>query len=206
MQLYKTFGTHRNLLASWTNLDLPQTALDSLNWTKMQHRMKYHTQRIDAEVERARNSCWERGYNLDGIDQALEPNDFHGSKIGTSSIAEPSANTNNELVATMRVAAHYKRAKAWSTRQDRINAWLLQNLVASPDLAQLHRSFCKNGEDLSEEDWGRSVLEFWGMDEAAVRGEQESCSTNGAVDSRGACHSTRVLLEARVQREAMENG
>ncbi|MCJ1378606.1 hypothetical protein MMC17_001705 [Xylographa soralifera] len=204
IQLHETFRTHSNLLTSWTNPDLAQTSPGSRKWTKVQHSVTNHTQRIEAEVERARNSCWERGYNLDEIDRALRPYHPRGPKIGTSPTSEPSADTPNELAGAVHIAAHHKRAKAWSTRQDRINAWLLQNLVASPKLTQLHRSFCKDGNKLSEEDWARSVMKFWPLDEAATRGEQKNCSTNGAVNSDGACHSARVLLETGILRETTE--
>jgi hypothetical protein len=46
----------------------------------------------------------------------------------------------------------------------------------------------------SEEDWARLVLKYWTVDDAARPSEYEDCSTNGAVDSEGACHSTRVKL------------
>ena len=41
----------------------------------------------------------------------------------------------------------------------------------------------------------RLVLKYWPIDEAAVRIEERTCSTNGAVDSSGIHHSTRVALE-----------
>jgi len=51
-----------------------------------------------------------------------------------------------------------------------------------------------DGEQLGEEQWARLVLTFWPLDEAAPRFELGACSTNGVVDSAGACHSARVLL------------
>ena len=148
-----------------------------------------HTQRIEAEVKRAHNSCWKKGHNLDEIDRALRPCRLHESNPGTSLDAEPSAEKHNELMAALQAAAHERRAIAWSTKQDHINAWLLQNLEASPDLTQLHRPFCKEGNEMHEEDWARSVLKFRHLDKAAKRGEQRDCSTNGAVDRKGSSYS-----------------
>jgi hypothetical protein len=45
------------------------------------------------------------------------------------------------------------------------------------------------------------VLKYWLIDEAAIGSEEGPCSTNGAVDSSGVCHSTRVKLETLPMRK-----
>jgi hypothetical protein len=72
-------------------------------------------------------------------------------------------------------------------------------MAASPQESKHHRTYLKHGERLDEKQWARLVLKFWLIDEAAVPVETVSTwpsSTNGAVDSDGLCHSTRVLLGA----------
>jgi hypothetical protein len=93
-----------------------------------------------------------------------------------------------------------------STKRGRINCWLLQNLIASPEESRRHRSYLPNGQNLGEGQWARLVLEFWLIDEAAIGVESRSSSTNGAVDSDGMCHSDRVRLEVLPLRKRRELG
>lgn len=163
-----------------------------------------YTQNLEVEIQEARRTCWENGHNLDEIDRALNSRGPHNPVAGISLNAEPSAEPQNALVAAWPENGHRTWIKEWSTKQDRVNAWLLQSLEASPDLAQLHQSFCTDGGKLHGEDWARSVLKFWYLDEAAAQGEHGGCSTIGAVDSKGARHSTRILLKAGIWEESTE--
>ena len=61
-----------------------------------------------------------------------------------------------------------KEARVWSTRKDRINAWLLQNMATSPQGSKNHRNYFKHGERLDKKQWARLILKFWLIDETAV--------------------------------------
>jgi hypothetical protein len=80
-------------------------------------------------------------------------------------------------------------------------------MAASPQESKHHRTYLKHGETLDEKQWARLVLKFSLIDEVAVPVEIVSTwpnSTNGAVDSDGLYHSTRVLsgaLPARKRRD-----
>jgi len=80
------------------------------------------------------------------------------------------------------------------TKNDKINSWLLQNLAACPEESMRHRSYLHHGDQLDETEWARLVLKYWLIDEATMGSISRACSTNGAVDSSGICHSTGVHL------------
>ena len=73
--------------------------------------------------------------------------------------------------------------------------WLLKNLEASNKEKKLHRSFLPQDVIWDDEQWGRLVLKYWLLDEAATGREDRCFSSNGAVDSDGMCHYERVLFE-----------
>jgi hypothetical protein len=151
------------------------------------------------DLEQARKACWAQGFDLDTIDELMGScGPFGDSKKNILKSKEDNEKCEN-LTEIWNEILGEKGARVWSTKKDRINAWLLQNMAASPQESKHHRTYLKHGEALDEKQWARLVLKFWLIDEAAVPVETVSTwpnSTNGAVDSDGLCHSTRVLLGA----------
>jgi hypothetical protein len=145
-----------------------------------------------------RDECWDAGHDLDKLNQALKA-DVPRYEISDIAFLEAGAEpaVNQQHKGWWDVLRHVG-AKNWITKKDRINSWLLQNLAAQPSEALHHRRFLQDqGVDcdkLSEEEWARLVLKSWTLDDAARPEELADCSTNGAVDSDGACHSARVKL------------
>lgn len=181
----------RTLSTLIDNLDNPSLELESLCW-KVEYRLKVDTNKLVA----CRRELWNSGYDLDGIDQLMhnqpsdiwkEAPDWISSNICPSSEGQQMPWWN---------VLHHTISKRWVTKKDRINSWLLQNLATLPGEPNRHRALLPNSDGLSEEQWARVVLKFWPLDEAAPKFEHSSCSTNGAVDSAGACHSVKVLLSA----------
>lgn len=90
---------------------------------------------------------------------------------------------------------------AWTSKQDWIKTWLLQNLAASSEAAALHRTFLPDGgKSLDETAWARQVLKFWPLDGAAAKvkrrdGKERLSSSIGGVKDGRVAHSVRVLLE-----------
>ncbi|KAE9380702.1 hypothetical protein N431DRAFT_324530 [Stipitochalara longipes BDJ] len=150
---------------------------------------------LEAGLERARLACWKQGFDLDFVEDFIpsrKPN-----KEDNEGCCEHLAIMWNEIL-------HDQETHALSTKRGRINCWLLQNLIASPEESARHRAYLQNGQPMGEVQWVRLVLEFWLIDEAAVGVESRSSSTNGAVDSDGRCHSDRVLLEGLSLRRRRE--
>jgi hypothetical protein len=93
---------------------------------------------------------------------------------------------------------HHVGSQNWLTKKGRINSWLLQNLAAQPDEALYHRTYLEGwvpGDQLSVEEWARSVLKFWTVNDVASPFEYADCSTNGAIKSGCYYHSVRVTFD-----------
>lgn len=146
---------------------------------------------LEADLERARRSCWMQGFDLDFIEEIFPScKPFERESVGPC-----------ENPAVMWNEIPHEEVQAWSTKRGRINYWLLQNLIASSEESKRHRSYLQNGEDLDETQWSQLVLQFWLADEAAIFVESGSSSTNVAVDNDGLCHSARDLQEALALRK-----
>ena len=146
---------------------------------------------LEADLERARRSCWMQGFDLDFIEEIFPScKPFERESVGPC-----------ENLAVMWNEIPHEEVQAWSTKRGRINYWLLQNLIASSEESKRHRSYLQNGEDLDETQWSQLVLQFWLADEAAIFVESGSSSTNVAVDNDGLCHSARDLQEALALRK-----
>lgn len=139
-----------------------------------------------------RTANWNDGHDLDGLDRTMEIQVY--TDKGPCEISFERYSSSESQPKPWWDVLHYTISQGWITRTDRINSWLLQNLASIPEEANRHRMLIPDGEQLGEEQWARLVLKFWPLDGAAPRFGLSSCSTNGAVDSAGACHSARVLL------------
>lgn len=195
VQVSETTRFHMNMLASWNApefyLRFSNKPLDYLEWVDAQLQI---LKGVEDEVKKARTVCWQEGYDLDEIDNTFKFSMLDLPRCMTQTDNGTLTEKHKDLIAVWPRADHRKKAKSWLTKQDQINAWLLQNLGASPDLMKLHQSFMFQGDTLNDVEWARLVLKYWPLDEAAEAAEQRNPSTIGAVDSLGARHSARVLF------------
>lgn len=167
-------------------------------WSKLQTIEEHTTAHLSfvvLELERSKQACWKEGYDLDAINQSLKCQPTTDSNVAETAL--PDKNSSFECQQRMWWdVLHHIQPQNWLTKEDRINSWLLQNLAAMPDEEARHRAFLKDGDRLGEEEWAKLVLKFWPLDEAAPGLGKSVASTNSAVNSQGACHSARVLLES----------
>ncbi|KAH8592561.1 hypothetical protein B0O99DRAFT_234303 [Bisporella sp. PMI_857] len=179
------------LLTLQDNLDSPNLDLETL-YGKVKDQLEADINQLVAY----RRELWDSGHDLEGIDQLMHNQPSDKSKETADWVSlDRYPSSEGQQTAWWNVL-HHKISRRWVTKKDRINSWLLQNFAAIPEEANRHRALLPNGDELSEEQWARIVLKFWPLDEAAPRFEHSICSTNGAVDSAGACHSVKVLLSA----------
>jgi hypothetical protein len=150
---------------------------------------------LKADLERARQACWLEGFDLDFVGDFIPSREAAGEKH--------EAGCENLAVMWSEVL-NGPGDQTGSTKRGRINCWLLQNLIASPEESTRHRSYLQNGQNLGGGLWAQLVLDFWLIDEAAIGVESRSSSTNGAVDSDGLCNSDRVHLEVLPLRKRRE--
>lgn len=152
---------------------------------------------LEQDIGVLRKECWDKGYNLSEIDMILgtkSPAEHSITERSTSAIDENFKALRQRLV-------HLQSQTALTSKLDRINAWLLQNLAASSDAAALHRTFLPHGGNgLDEKAWARQVLKFWPLDDAAAKvkrrdGKERLSSSIGGVKDGRVAHSARVLLE-----------
>ena len=146
---------------------------------------------LELKITAARKECWKQGYNVDDVDNIL------GQCLPHSSSTLPDFRKEKQ---GEELDPYHVSSRPWSSKQDRINLWLLQNLRSwTTSEVDLHQralaKYTKKGETLSDEAWARKVLKYWFLDEAATE-RRETASTNGAVDSEGLPHDVRVELES----------
>ena len=149
---------------------------------------------LEKSLMRSKQACWNLGFDLSSFDHGLTTNNTTGVPFAKSELERGEQEQCEHLLNTWQDILHERAVRTWGTSKDRINSWLLQNLAVSQEEQKTHRSFLHNEKGLDENEWARLVLKYWLIDEAAVGNEEEACSTNGAVDSSGLCHSTRVIL------------
>ena len=70
----------------------------------------------------------------------------------------------------------------WNGTRDRVNRWMLHSLGSSEEQTEIHRSMLHDPE-MPVSHWGRLVLKYWFMDEAALGVELEPSQSVGAADS-----------------------
>ncbi|KAI9694883.1 MAG: hypothetical protein M1822_000499 [Bathelium mastoideum] len=70
----------------------------------------------------------------------------------------------------------------WTGSRDRVNRWILHSLGTSEEQAKIHRSMLPD-PDISVPEWGRLVLKYWFLDEAATGAELEIPSSAVAAES-----------------------
>jgi hypothetical protein len=102
------------------------------------------------DLEQARKACWAQGFDLDTIDELMGSCGlFGGSKKDVLKSKEDNEKCENLTEIWSEILGE-KGARVWSTKKDRINAWLLQNMAASPQESKHHRTYLKHGETLDE--------------------------------------------------------
>jgi hypothetical protein len=160
-----------------------------------------HLRLLEKSLMRSKQACWNLGFDLLSFDHDLTTNNTTGVRFANSELESGEQEQCEHLLNTWQDILHERVVRTWGTSNDRINSWLLQNLAASQEEQKTHRSYLYNEKDLDENEWARLVLKYWLIDEAAVGNDKETCSTNGAVDSSGICHSTRVIFNALPMRK-----
>lgn len=189
-QVAETTNAHIRMLSALAPLlNLPESSTMNLKFQEAQEKTRKHLRDIEYKRDRYRGACWRQGYDVVELDRELEAPDK------APDIRQEIASEQHHM--SWWDVLHHVGSQDWLTKKDRINSWLLQNLAAEPGEALCHRKCLQEegmGDQLSEEEWARLVLKFWTIDDAAQPLEHTECSTNGAVDSDGACNSTRVKL------------
>lgn len=194
IQFSRTIKLHAKLIASIRTSQL-NISNEQLHETTEYQEIYEQLKILDHDVRVARQVCWEKGYDLGEVDMILESGCIHDLPLIKLDYEKEMRECHEYLSALQRRLEKLQAWRVWSSRQDRINQWLLQKLAASSDEAVLHRSFLEGGDELDEQQWARLVLKFWPLDGAAVHFERRVASTNGAVDSGRDCHSVKVLLD-----------
>ncbi|KAH8659379.1 hypothetical protein BGZ60DRAFT_415138 [Tricladium varicosporioides] len=173
------------------NLDSPSLELETL-YGKVKDQIGADINQLVA----CRRELWDSGHDPERIDQLINNQSDGKWKETADWVSLDSYPPPEGQQKPWWNVLHHTSSRHWVTKTDRINSWLLQNLAALPEERNRHKALLPNGDELSDEQWARVVLKFWPLDEAAPKFELRTCSTNGAVDSAGACHSVKVLLSA----------
>jgi hypothetical protein len=193
VRIAETISLHTKLLTCIRRFQ----GADSLDLmeTKEYQDIYLRLQSMRLELEQARQVCWKEGLDMDDIEKVL--NSGYGQDAPPSDDdmeqEERDENISDSFVLQRRLQKMQKE-QSWTTRLDRTNAWLLQNLAESKDAAALHRSFLPDSELLDERQWARLVLKYWALDAAAPPSDLRSPSTNAAM-MNGQCHSVKVRLD-----------
>jgi len=188
---FRVVSLHASLLAS---IQITGEGGPPLIESKEYRDVQEHLDLLRKDIEIAKTECWAKGYDLAEIDPILEPGNIGGQTHRHEYTEEMKSHA--DLLA-LRKRLLYLKAQhaAWSSSQDRVNAWLLQNLAASREEVALHRSFLPDSVSLSEKQWARLVLKFWPLDGAAFEVEGQTLSTNSALNSGKGKNTIRVFLE-----------
>lgn len=156
--------------------------------------------KLERQLAALRTQCLEENIALHQVDEILNACHLHDPETGLMAPQINTSSYHHDLLALRKKAL--KTKPAWTSKLDRINNWLFDNLSHSTDNAALHRSMLPSGQSMSEKDWARSVIKFWSIDEAAMGDEYLGTSSRGAVgswgDSRGAI--TRYKIPEVFQR------
>lgn len=154
--------------------------------------------RFESKLYHLREHCLREGYDLQAFDAAFNI-DEETIKCLPDCFDESNAlqPEREEQTSISMLEAH--AAQSWTNTRDRVNGWLLQSLESSETLKTLHKSLI--GEvNMKDDEWARTVLKYWSLDEAATAAESTPCpSTEGAVGSHGGRHSARVSFTRAVE-------
>lgn len=196
-QMTETIRVHVRMSTALTShFDMPGSSTGmKLKSQQYQEKIVEILKKTENERNRYRQICWNEGYDVEGIDPLLQTTEKQGI------VSHESCDIYQDPIPTQHGSwwdvLHQVGPQNWLTREDRINSWLLQNLAAKPEEALYHRKQLQESgasDRLSEEEWARLVLKYWTLDGASRPSRDVDCSTNGAVNSDGACNSTRVRL------------
>jgi len=152
---------------------------------------------IEAHIRTYRKTRWRKGHDIDFVDCEMRATQKQVTVNEMISDTHQGPASSQLHVSWWDVLNHVG-PQNWSTKKDRINSWLLQNLAARPDEALRHRKCHQvwvSDDQFSEEEWIRLVLKFWTLDDAARPFEHGDCSTNGTVKSGCYRHSVRVMFD-----------
>ena len=211
VQCYRTISIHAKLIESIYDARRGGfiTYVTPLQATTAYKEVENQLDKVRNRIGQIRQACWETGYDLEEIDAIL------GFECVRNFLEPPKARVidsqiapeeyQQDLLALRNRLKQLEEHQVWSSKQDRINSWLLQNLIASDGEAELHRSFLPDSDALNEKEWARMVLKFWPVDGAAIKDEKRVESSHGAVRSGRPCHSVRVLLD-RLELEDIDCG
>lgn len=87
----------------------------------------------------------------------------------------------------------------WNSSRDRINRWMLHMLGAETKQADLHRGIFKeqggDSIDIPNELWGRLILKYWFIDEAAIGFDLNAVATQIAQDEAANVNSSLHLSD-----------
>lgn len=177
------------------HLNIPESSIMKLEAQDARKKIYDHLKSLESERDSYREACWREGYNIEELDRVSKTSERYDTVSDTSLDIHQEREPDQHM--SWWDVLHHVSPQSWVTKKDRINFWLLQSLAAQPKEAHCHKKYLQDqgvSDQLSEEAWARLVLKFWTLDDAARPSEDADCSTNGAVDSDGACHSARVKL------------
>lgn len=203
-QLVEIFQAQNRIISALTpHFNLSESSTVNLKLREVQERNRVRIRTAENWENIFWSKCWRAGYDLDEIDQAMKTTLPHDTISYVPFLDRRPEPVDEQQQPEQQHKGwwdvlHHIGSQNWVSKKDRINSWLLQNLAAQPSEALHHRRYLQDegvaGDQLSDEEWARLVLKFWTLDDAARPSESVDCSTNGAVDSDGACHSARVKL------------
>jgi hypothetical protein len=191
IRLSETISLHTKLLTCIRKFQGPDS-LDLME-TKEYQDVYLKLQSLRAQLIEARQVCWNEGLDMADIDKVL--NSGYGQDLPPldDDIEENKDDERQDISVLCRRLKRLQAEQSWTTKLDRTNAWLLQNLAADTNAVALHRSYLPDGASLDERQWARLVLKYWLLDEAAAPAGNRSPSTIGAMMD-GKCHSVKVRL------------
>ncbi|KAF4633145.1 hypothetical protein G7Y89_g4979 [Cudoniella acicularis] len=147
---------------------------------------------LESDIEKVRKRCLSKGLSLYFIDEIFGACKMHDPSTGLRLPKPNTAARHGDILALRKKGLKLGSRRLWSnqvwtSKLDRINGWLFNNLQSCPENAALHRSMLPDGEELEEKAWARSVIKYWSIDQAALGDEYSSLvdSSRGAVDSWG---------------------
>lgn len=185
---------HTKLLSCFRKFQGPDS-LDLME-TKEYQDVYLKLQSLRVELDEARQLCWREGLDMEDVDKALSSGYGQDPPPLDDDLQEEKEEERVDLLVLRRRLQRLQAEQSWTSKLDRTNAWLLENLASSDEAVSLHRSYIPNSEMLDERQWARLVLKYWLLDEAAAPSRLRSPSTIGAMMD-GMCHSIRVRLDMR---------
>lgn len=195
VRVAETISMHTKLLTCIQKFQDPDS-LDLME-TKEYQDVYLKLQSLRVELDETRQICWREGLDMADVDKVLSSGYGQDPPPPLADDLEQGKEEIREDVLVLRRQLQRLRAEqSWTSKLDRTNAWLLENLASSDEAVALHRSYIPNSEMLDEKHWARLVLKYWLLDEAGAPSRLRSPSTIGAMMD-GMCHSIKVRLDMR---------